>query len=840
MAIFRQFGKDSRNLQAIDNFVISTTDLINASSLVKRPSSTTTYSSVNHSAIVVGGHDFTDSATLTVAAPVMDGGIQAACTPRFGLTLSSLSFSGDTSNINVGDLFLIYPSENYDPEISEPATFIVEYKRSNDEILFTVENPGYGFTNSSEIYVVYINLNNFLASNPLSFTLIPNKFCISDIVITNEGSGYDINKGADLITVDSTGDGFYGSLLSFPKYLDNTDYSRPKLSLNRNLPAKPNKFGVLQSRITPQKIVNKKIYSIEYPNVEKTTNIQNYNSYTFDMNKQLWTQNNFTAQNDSSSNDQCTNWETAYTVTYFAALGIVTGWGIAKIRASYLNDKETSRTKELIERIKREKALELAKFKKIEEKMKLLIRDGFPVYLLEKGYKKINSPLSLQYVREHITEYLNSVKSNFNQYVAEANIADSVRLDELWKASISAAKKNIIKWCQKLDMINLELPILSNREKNVYGAIELFINGLKEYQPPSVVTDVLEEVEDSVDTDSTKVLKASEARKSLIQVLKDNSEAADLSTIEIDPAPGCTQPKTKIKTNIRISKTASKIGARKWFKKIPLLTAFFATLDVIGGKSVPAATFDAISPVTTDDWTELLDAMSQDMVFDIEVVNTFLAKSEVIEELKRMLEEMERERYYVGDDAADRLINDRLYAFFQNKKFWRVQPGVDTPPEGIFTDAAGEEFSVVEISDADKVQLVSNFIESMNNRRNDPDNPFSATITTETYEEMRSFLDTYLAAMNTELSEANETLAELARLSNEKIVCECSQNNWDIWMAEFQSQMDKYLSERRSSANTESLPPPSGGYLWDLQLLSVEPEGLPEDLSDNLDEFFTE
>lgn len=837
MGIFRQFGKDARNLQAADNFVINTTDLINASSTFKRPSNTTTFSSLNHSAVMVNGHDFTDSTTLTVSAPVMDGGIQAICTPRFGLTLASLTFSGDTSDINVGDLFLIYPSSNYDLNISEPATFIVEYKRSNGEILFAVENPGYGFTNSSEIYVLYINLNNSLISNPLTFTLVLDKFCISDIVVTNEGSGYDPNKAANITAVDSTGDGFYGSLFSFPKYLDNTDYSSPRLSLDRNLPAKLNKFGVLTRKITSQKILNKKEYSIEYPNIDKTTNIQNYHSYTFDSNEKLWIQNNnFNVQNNASSNDECSNWETAATVTYFAALGIVIGYGIANIRASYLKDKEETRTKEVIEKLKREKALEFAKYKKIEERIRLAIRDGFPIHIFQKGYADSGQLFSREKVSADIGEYFDKVRLDFEKYVSEAKLTDDAKITELWKTSISAAKRNIEIFFRKLNMIRDNNDIGDVRTRNSYGAIQLFINKLKEYVPATVVN--LDDIPDDPDTSS--VIKASDARKSLIQILKNNSEAVDLSTIQIDPAPGCTQPKTKVKASIKIARGASKTGLRRWFKKIPFLAAFFATLDLIGGKSVPAATFDAISPVTTDDWTELLSGMSQDLVFDEEIINTFLTQSEVTVELQRILEEMERERYYMGDESADSLVNKRLYDFFQKKKFWKVQPDIDTPPEGIFTDQNGEQFSVVEISEADKVQLVSDFIEGMNNRRNDPDNPFSATITTETYEEMRSYLDAYLAAMKTELSEANETLEKLARLTNEKLVCECSQNNWDMWMSEFQTELDKYLSERRSSTLPESFPPPSGSYLWDLQILTVQPSGLPEDFSDNLDEFFTE
>ena len=244
------------------------------------------YYSLNYSNVYFSGFKYPDSTTLVLQGPTLEEGTTALCSPSFGLTKYSLNIS--IANNNIGDTYIIFPSDNEEDTDNAASIDITGVDGDGYVTGYKVNNPGSNFTNNSNIICSKININNedsFLDSieNTINdIVLINDQFCISKIIINNEGSGYELFNNDQLIkqyivqTANSgSGNGFYGTLESkFYSVLNFIDTVQTK-KISRTRPEYIDKFNNVISPINTQQ--SAVFQTIDYSPTESVLAAQSFN-----------------------------------------------------------------------------------------------------------------------------------------------------------------------------------------------------------------------------------------------------------------------------------------------------------------------------------------------------------------------------------------------------------------------------------------------------------------------------------------------------------------------------------------------------------------------------------
>lgn len=337
MSIYYPAGKNSdQPLVDSKDYMLNTVRQYNTQELlsVVRPPIAPEYYSLNYAQVYSKGYGYPDSTTLSIDSPSLNDGVQATCYPSFGLSIFSLNISGP--NHQPGDIYVIYPSNN-DSDIDNAAAVKVVLVDNGYVKTYEIIESGSNFNNSSSI-VCYKNsksradedgdfgVDDMELSNNIS--LINDKFSISKVIITNEGSGYNRYDSSRKtieykITANSNniGSNFYGTLISKNYFvLENTGTRRTKArNRNRNRQSYKNKYGETiinaSSVLVEETLYDKIFYG---PTKTQVNTSQGYLTYSFDKEKNEWI--SLETISDPSSEDKCSTFNNGFV---YATLGFV-------------------------------------------------------------------------------------------------------------------------------------------------------------------------------------------------------------------------------------------------------------------------------------------------------------------------------------------------------------------------------------------------------------------------------------------------------------------------------------------------------------------------------------
>lgn len=330
MSIYYPAGKNSdQPLVDSKDYILNTVRQYNTQELlsVVRPPIAPEYYSLNYAQVYSKGYGYPDSTTLSIDSPSLNDGVQATCYPSFGLSIFSLNISGP--NHQPGDIYVIYPSNN-DSDIDNSATVKVVLVDNGYVKTYEVIESGSNFNNSSDI-VCYKNskstadedgdfgVDDMELSDNIS--LINNKFSISKVIITNEGSGYSRYDASRKtieykITANSNniGSNFYGTLKSKNYFvLENTGTRKTKArNRNRNRNTFTNKYGetvINASSVLTEETLYDKIFYVP-TKTEISSSSQQYLTYSFDKEKNEWI--SLETISDPSSEDKCSTFNNGF------------------------------------------------------------------------------------------------------------------------------------------------------------------------------------------------------------------------------------------------------------------------------------------------------------------------------------------------------------------------------------------------------------------------------------------------------------------------------------------------------------------------------------------------
>jgi hypothetical protein len=234
---------------------ISVEKLINEFSITKYKD--TKYFGLNQVEIISSGYDYNIETSAVLPEPDKENGKIATAKILFGLTKKSINITGGKNNLK--DIYIIYP-ENYleNNEEFEPAVISVSEVDVNGSVLsFNILENGYGFNNSlGEIF--YFNSSENILNYSAQISIVPNKFSISKILITDGGSGYSRNIDSYnkyKIQFINTGYGYGCYSLASCDPIINYDSKEDFLKINSiKYPIESNleSFSVLSDSISPQ------------------------------------------------------------------------------------------------------------------------------------------------------------------------------------------------------------------------------------------------------------------------------------------------------------------------------------------------------------------------------------------------------------------------------------------------------------------------------------------------------------------------------------------------------------------------------------------------------------